>query len=81
MSFKEIIRQEILTVYPEEGQVDGSDLPRLMAAICETQRIRSIVPVGIPHGCLEVRPTIYISNIFPLCFFYIDIHIFDDRIG
>lgn len=56
-SFQEIVRQEILTVYPEEGQIDGADLPHLMAAICETQRIRSIVPVGIPHGCLEVRPT------------------------
>lgn len=34
--------------------VDGTRLPRLMAAICETQRIRSITPVGIPHGCVEV---------------------------
>uniref|UniRef100_A0A2H1W0X7 SFRICE008361.2 n=1 Tax=Spodoptera frugiperda TaxID=7108 RepID=A0A2H1W0X7_SPOFR len=50
---QEIIRKEILSVYPEEGEVDGSRLPHLMAAICETQRIRSIVPVGIPHGCLQ----------------------------
>lgn len=41
-------------MYPEETDVDGSRLPHLMAAICETQRIRSIVPVGIPHGCIKV---------------------------
>nr|ASO98030.1 cytochrome p450 CYP306A1 [Spodoptera exigua] len=50
---QEIVRKEILSVYPEDGEVDGSRLPHLMAAICETQRIRSIVPVGIPHGCLQ----------------------------
>nr|XP_021189636.2 cytochrome P450 306a1 [Helicoverpa armigera]XP_021189637.2 cytochrome P450 306a1 [Helicoverpa armigera]XP_049695087.1 cytochrome P450 306a1 [Helicoverpa armigera]WRX06041.1 CYP306A1 [Helicoverpa armigera] len=50
---QELVRKEILSVYPEDGEVDGSQLPHLMAAICETQRIRSIVPVGIPHGCIE----------------------------
>ncbi|XP_061712129.1 cytochrome P450 306a1 [Cydia pomonella] len=50
---QERIRTEILNVYPEEDQVDSTRLPLLMAAICETQRIRSIVPVGIPHGCLQ----------------------------
>ncbi|KAJ0180430.1 hypothetical protein K1T71_003834 [Dendrolimus kikuchii] len=49
---QEVIRKEILSVYPEECEVDASRLPQVMAAICETQRIRSIVPVGIPHGCL-----------------------------
>lgn len=50
---QELVRKEILSIYPNEDEVDGSKLPYLMAAICETQRIRSIVPVGIPHGCLE----------------------------
>lgn len=50
---QEIIRDEVLSVYPEETEIDSEKLPRLMAAICETQRIRSIVPVGIPHGCIQ----------------------------
>lgn len=50
---QEEIRKEILSVYPYDDDVDSSRLPLLMAAICETQRIRSIVPVGIPHGCIE----------------------------
>ncbi|XP_050345059.1 cytochrome P450 306a1 isoform X1 [Nymphalis io] len=50
---QECVRKEILSVYPEECHVDCSKLPYLMATICETQRIRSIVPVGIPHGCLQ----------------------------
>lgn len=32
---------------------DLVNLPLTEAAICETQRIRSVVPVGIPHGTLE----------------------------
>nr|QZU75315.1 cytochrome P450 306a1 [Antheraea pernyi] len=58
---QEIIRNEIIKVYPEETDVDGSRLPHLMAAICETQRIRSIVPVGIPHGCTKDT---YLANYF-----------------
>ncbi|XP_051157558.1 cytochrome P450 306a1 isoform X2 [Leptopilina boulardi] len=32
---------------------DSSSLPRLEAAIAETQRIRSIVPLGFPHGSIK----------------------------
>ncbi|GBP95126.1 Cytochrome P450 306a1 [Eumeta japonica] len=33
-----------------------------MAAVCETQRIRSIVPLGVPHGCLQLTrcTTVYV---------------------
>ncbi|XP_052747017.1 cytochrome P450 306a1-like [Bicyclus anynana] len=50
---QEKIRQEILTVYPEEGVVDSTKLSYTLAAVCETQRIRTIVPLGVPHGCLQ----------------------------
>lgn len=29
------------------------NLPLLEASLSEAQRIRSVVPIGIPHGCLE----------------------------
>lgn len=32
---------------------DINDLPLLEASIAETQRIRSVIPTGIPHGCLN----------------------------
>lgn len=33
---------------------DIPHLPFTRAAMCESQRLRSVVPVGIPHGCLQV---------------------------
>ncbi|CAK1552156.1 unnamed protein product [Leptosia nina] len=51
---QERVRQEILTACPGESDIiDSTKLPYLMATICETQRVRSIVPVGIPHGCTQ----------------------------
>ncbi|XP_041976934.1 cytochrome P450 306a1 [Aricia agestis] len=50
---QELVRKEILEVYPEQAEIDTAKLPYLMAAISEVQRIRSIVPVGIPHGATE----------------------------
>ncbi|XP_047509971.1 cytochrome P450 306a1 isoform X1 [Pieris napi] len=47
------VRKEIMTVCPDESEIDHAKLPYLMATICETQRVRSIVPVGIPHGCVK----------------------------
>lgn len=44
---KEILQDRLPTVQ------DMEFLPLVEASIAETQRIRSVVPVGIPHGTLE----------------------------
>ena len=37
---------------------DRSHLIRLEAAIVEVQRVRSVVPIGIPHGTTDVSYSI-----------------------
>lgn len=49
---QEEIQRELEAVLGDQGFTlnDRSSLPKLEAAIAETQRIRPIVPLGFPHG-------------------------------
>lgn len=46
----------------QPGLTDRPALIRLEAAISETQRLRSVTPVGIPHGTVQVRTTVRVSK-------------------
>ncbi|XP_044586495.1 cytochrome P450 306a1 isoform X2 [Cotesia glomerata] len=53
---QEKIYEEIKTVLDDKEEIsleNSSSLILLQAAICEVQRLRSVVPVGIPHGAIK----------------------------
>ncbi|KAF7992669.1 hypothetical protein HCN44_005013 [Aphidius gifuensis] len=58
---QEKIYQDIFDVMGDKEITlnDRSKLVRLESSICEVQRIRSIVPIGIPHGCTMVVPLLW----------------------
>lgn len=50
------LRLEMATQLREEPTLNDMDsLPYLKACVAETQRIRTVVPLGIPHGTVSVR--------------------------
>nr|AVL92881.1 CYP450 [Locusta migratoria] len=50
---QELVWEELRALGRRPTLEDMGSLPRLEAAILETQRIRTVVPVGIPHGVLQ----------------------------
>ncbi|XP_049951342.1 cytochrome P450 306a1 [Schistocerca serialis cubense] len=50
---QELVWEELRALGRRPCLEDCGSLPRLEAAILETQRIRTVVPVGIPHGVLQ----------------------------
>lgn len=63
------IRHEFKKINKQSPTLDDyTNLTYLRACIAETQRIRSVVPLGIPHGALKVRIYNYIWIICIFCF-------------
>lgn len=69
-NFQEAVRKEIRSVCgnSKPDLEHMADLIYTKAAICETQRIRPVVPLGLPHGTTEVI-TIIIESLFDLLIF------------
>lgn len=82
--FKTQIHEEIDRVVGEDGKragtlcyaTDAQRMPWTEAVICEVQRIKTILPLGVPHGTLDV----WLSLCCCCCCFHVAFALFLEQI-